>query len=162
MKQTSNSSNIMNILIATLTTVIVVPAIALIPNMMKIIQAKDMAIACPAIIFAKSRIIRAKGLVNILKNSMNGINGTGTFSHVGTSGQKMSFQYAFVPVTLVTMNVHNAKKSVIVMLPVRLPPPGGNGTTPMTFARKMKKKHVNKYGAYLSASFPNDAFTTSF
>ena len=38
------------------------------------------------------RIIKANGFVKIPKNSMKGIIGTGTFSHQGTSGQKISFQ----------------------------------------------------------------------
>ena len=92
MKHTSNSSNIMKTLIRTLTTVIDAPATALIPNIIKIRHVNDNATACPAIILANSRIIRAKGLVKILKNSMKGISGTGTFNHVGTSGQKISFQ----------------------------------------------------------------------
>ena len=37
-------------------------------------------------------IIKAKGFVKIPTNSMTGIMGMGAFSHVGTSGQKMSFQ----------------------------------------------------------------------
>ena len=128
---------------------------------MNMMHANEMSIACPAIMLAKRRIINASGFVKILKNSINGINGTGTFNHVGTSGQNISFQYAFVPVKFVIRNVHNAKKKVIVILPVRLPPPGGNGTTPMTLATKIKKKQVNKYGAYLSASLPKEALTTS-
>ena len=47
---------------------------------------------CPANILAKRRIINANGFVKIPKNSMKGIIGTGTFSHQGTSGQKISFQ----------------------------------------------------------------------
>lgn len=46
----------------------------------------------PASILAKRRIIKANGFVKIPKNSMKGIIGTGTFSHQGTSGQKISFQ----------------------------------------------------------------------
>ena len=145
----------------TLTTVIKDPATIFIPNMMKIMLASEIAIACPAIILAKSRIISAKGLVKILKNSMNGINGTGTFNQVGTSGQNISFQYAFVPVKFVIRNVQRAKKNVIVIFPVKFPPPGGNGTIPIMFARNMKKKHVNKYGAYLSVSLPRVALITS-
>ena len=82
----------MKMLIPTLTTVIKEPAAALMPNIMNIMQANDIAIAWPAIMLAKSRIINANGFVKILKNSMKGINGTGTLSHVGTSGQNMSFQ----------------------------------------------------------------------
>lgn len=98
----------------TLTTVIKDPATIFIPNMMKIMLASEIAIACPAIILAKSRIISAKGLVKILKNSMNGINGTGTFNQVGTSGQNISFQYAFVPVKFVIRNVQRAKRMLLL------------------------------------------------
>ena len=131
-------------LIATLTTIIDEPAAALTPNIMKIMHVSDIAMACPAIMLAKSRIISANGFVKILKNSMNGINGTGNFNHIGTSGQKISFQYAFVPVTFVITNVQMAKKNVQAIFPVRLPPPGGKGITPIILAMKIKKKHVSK------------------
>ena len=49
----------------------------------------------------------------------------------------------------------------MVMLPVKLPPPGGKGTIPMMFATKIKKKQVSKYGAYLSDSLPNVGLITS-
>ncbi len=94
--------------------------------------------------FAKSRIIRAIGFVKMPKNSINGIRGIGNLSHIGTSPQKISFQYAFVPVTLTIRNVHSAKNIVQVILPVRLPPPGGKGITPMILVMKIKKKHVNR------------------
>ena len=44
----------------------------------------------------------------------------------------------------VTINVQTAKKNVMVILPVRFPPPGGNGIIPIIFATKIKKKHVSK------------------
>ena len=47
---------------------------------------------CPDNMLANRRIIKANGLVNTPKNSINGIMGIGTFSHQGTSGQKISFQ----------------------------------------------------------------------
>ena len=47
---------------------------------------------CPARILAKSLTIKLNGLVNIPMISINGIRGSGTFNHVGTSGQRMSFQ----------------------------------------------------------------------
>ena len=110
---------------------------------------------------AKSRIIRASGFVKIPKSSMNGISGTGTFNHVGTSGQKISFQYSLVPVKLVIRNVVTPKNTVQAILPVRLPPPGGNGTIPMMFATKIKKKQVSNHGAYFGASLPRVASITS-
>ena len=51
-------------------------------------------------ILANKRIIKAKGFVKIPNNSTTGINGTGHFNHVGTSGQRISFQYALLPHTL--------------------------------------------------------------
>ena len=50
------------------------------------------AIAWPAIMLAKSRIISANGFVNIPTNSITGITGTGALSPFGTSGQTMSCQ----------------------------------------------------------------------
>ena len=58
----------------------------------KIRQVSTSIAMCPASILAKRRIIKANGFVKIPKNSMKGIIGTGTFSHQGTSGQKISFQ----------------------------------------------------------------------
>ena len=46
---------------------------------------------CPASMFAKSRIIREKGLVNMPRISMTGMMGM-AFRKIGTSGQRMSFQ----------------------------------------------------------------------
>ena len=92
---------------------------------------------------------------------MNGISGTGTFNQVGTSGQKISFQYSLVPVKLVMRNVVTPKNAVQAILPVRLPPPGGNGTIPMMLATKMKKKQVSNHGAYFGASLPSVALITS-
>ena len=92
MKHTSTSSNIMNTLNATLTTDIEPQAKAPILAMMKIIHVNAMAMACPASMLAKIRTISANGFVNILNTSIRGISGSGTFSHHGMSGQKMSFQ----------------------------------------------------------------------
>ena len=46
----------------------------------------------PAMMFAKSLIIRANGLVNNPIISMAGMIGIGAFNQVGTSGQRISFQ----------------------------------------------------------------------
>ena len=64
------------------------------PNwqVMKITQVSERMMAWPPIMFANKRTIKANGLVKMPKSSITGINGTGTFSQVGTSGQKMSFQ----------------------------------------------------------------------
>ena len=93
---------------------------------------------------ANKRIISANGLVKIPKNSIKGIIGIGTFNHVGTSGQKISFQYAFVPYTLVMMNVHKASTKVMAMLPVTLAPPGKIGISPIRLFTRMKKNAVSR------------------
>ena len=100
--------------------------------------------ACPAIMLANRRIISAKGLVRIPTNSMAGIIGTGHLSQVGTSGQKISFQYSRVPNTLVMMNVAMANSRVIAMLPVTFAPPGKIGTNPIRLFIRMKKNTVSR------------------
>ena len=84
-------------------------------NIINIIAQKHNAIACPANIFAKSRIIKAKGFVKIPKSSIIGIKGIGNFIQTGTSGQNISFQYSFVPVKFVMRKVHIPKKKVQVI-----------------------------------------------
>ena len=92
MNATNNSRKSINIVIATLTTVSEVPATTPIWKVMNIMHTNDIIMACPANIFAKRRTIKANGFVNTPKNSISGIIGTGNFNHVGTSGQKISFQ----------------------------------------------------------------------
>lgn len=92
MKLTRISSSIMKMLIPTPTTVIEELSTTPIVAMMKMIHVNARAMAWPAIILAKRRTIKANGFVKIPKISIIGIKGTGTFSHAGTSGQKMSFQ----------------------------------------------------------------------
>ena len=100
--------------------------------------------ACPAIILAKRRIIKAKGLVNTPKSSITGISGTGNFKNRGTSGQNISFQYSLLPKRLIAIIVQTAKNNVTLILPVTLAPPGKKGTNPIKLQVKMKKKTVNK------------------
>ena len=76
---------------------------------------KARIIAWPAIMFAKSRIISAKGFVKTPNNSIAGIMGI-AFKKRGTSGQKISFQYSLLPNRLIARKVHNARKKVILML----------------------------------------------
>ena len=64
---------------------------------MKIREIRTKVIKCPPSILANNRIIKAIGLVNTPKISMTGIIGTGHFNQVGTSGQKISFQYPLRP-----------------------------------------------------------------
>ena len=97
-------------------------------------------------ILANKRIIKAKGFVKIPNNSTTGINGTGHFNHVGTSGQRISFQYALLPHTLTAMNVHNANTSVMAIFPVTFAPPGKIGINPMRLLMNTKKNAVNRKG----------------
>ena len=103
---------------------------------------------CPAMMLANKRIIKAKGLVKIPNNSMTGMRGIGSFNHKGTSGQRISFQYARVPNTFTAMKVQSAKTNVMAMFPVTLIPPGKMGINPMTLFTKIKKNAVSKYGEY--------------
>ena len=64
----------------------VVPMLAVTKTM----AVNPITVECPPVILAKRRIISAKGLVKTPTSSITGINGTGTFSHLGTSGQKIS------------------------------------------------------------------------
>ena len=111
---------------------------------MNIKQVSTSIAMCPASILAKRRIIRANGFVKIPKNSMNGIMGTGTFNHQGTSGQKMSFQYVLVPKILTARNVQTARTIVMAIFPVTFAPPGKIGINPMRLFMKIKKNAVSR------------------
>ena len=91
MKQTMHSSNIMNTAITMPSTDMPIITAMAFAATMKMMQINDTAMACPAIMLAKRRIIKAKGLVKIPTNSMTGIIGN-AFRAKGTSGQKISFQ----------------------------------------------------------------------
>ena len=92
MKATNNSSAFIKMLNNTEATVSVPFSAGPMLAEIKIRQVSTSIAMCPASILAKRRIIKANGFVKIPKNSMNGIIGMGTFSHQGTSGQKISFQ----------------------------------------------------------------------
>ena len=91
MKQTKTSSVDMNTLIMTLTALMPRNTPIDLLATKKMMQTKDMAIACPAMILAKRRIIKANGFVKMPTNSMAGIRGKALRAS-GTSGQKISFQ----------------------------------------------------------------------
>ena len=103
---------------------------------------------------ANNRIIKAIGLVNTPKISMTGIIGTGHFNQVGTSGQKISFQYPLRPEKLTTTKVHTANTKVTDIFPARLAPPGKITIKPIKFIKRIKKNKVSKYGPKRRASFP--------
>ena len=92
MKATNNSSAFIKMLNNTEATVSVPFKAGPILAEINIKQVSTNIAMCPASILAKRRIIKANGFVKIPKNSINGIIGTGTFSHQGTSGQNISFQ----------------------------------------------------------------------
>ena len=92
MKQTKHSRHIMKMDMRTLTALMLKKTCADMEATRKMMHGIATAMACPAMMLAKSRIIRAKGLVKIPTNSITGMMGIGAFSHVGTSGQKISFQ----------------------------------------------------------------------
>ena len=126
-----------------LNTVKIDPIVVLICHVMKITKVNERIIACPAIILAKRRIIRAKGLVNIPKISITGITG-GILSHKGTFGQRISFQYSLLPKRFTISIVPTAKNNVMLILPVTLAPPGNIGISPRRLFVKMKKNTVRR------------------
>ena len=99
-------------------------------------------IICPAVILAKSLIIRAKGLVN------KPIISTGIMigdSHLGTPGVlKICPQYALLPLNWVTIKVQVASTNVTAMFPVTLAPKGKKGISPIRLIIRMKKKAVRR------------------
>lgn len=148
-KATMHSKQFMNTSITPLSTVIQEPMAMLTCIVMNMMDTKAKIMACPAIMFAKRRIINANGLVSTPNNSITGIMGTGAFKNIGTSGQNISFQYSLFPNRLMASIVHRARNNVIFMLPVTLAPPGKMGISPKTFVVKIKKNTVRRYGAYL-------------
>lgn len=91
MKHTSTSRVDMKTLIITLTALIPRNTPIGLAATRKMIQTREIAIACPAMMLAKRRIMSANGFVNIPTNSIAGISGN-ALSAKGTSGQNISFQ----------------------------------------------------------------------
>ena len=89
-KATRSSRIFMNMVKTTETKVMAVPIYLLTDMVMNIMQTKARITVCPARIFAKRRIVKAKGLTNIPNISITGIIGTGNLRKIGTSGQKIS------------------------------------------------------------------------
>ena len=89
-KATSNSNTFMKMVKNTDTTVIAVPIYTFTAIVTKIIDTKASNAVCPASMFANKRIVKAKGFTTTPTSSITGISGTGTLSHAGTSGQKIS------------------------------------------------------------------------
>ena len=91
MKLMRTSSNIMKSEKNTDIIVVPVRTAAPIDPKINISEISTNTISQPNIL-AKRRIIRATGFVSAPKISITGINGTGHFIHIGTSGQNKSFQ----------------------------------------------------------------------
>ena len=118
---------------------------------MKIKQIKLNTIIWPAVMFANKRTINANGFDNTPIISTGIIIG---YNHHGTSGKKMCFQYDLFPLMLVTKNVITPITTVKAILPVKLAPPGKNGTKPIMLLIQMKKNIVNKKGMNLAYLYP--------
>ena len=144
MNATSTSTQFIKMLNNTDTTLIEVLMAAPILAVTKMMLVNAKMMECPAKILAKRRIIKANGLVKIPNNSMTGINGMGHFKNIGTSGQRISFQYSLVPNTLTATNVQRASTIVMAIFPVTLPPPGKTGISPMILLMKIKKNAVSR------------------
>ena len=144
MNATNNSNKFINTPNKTDTTVIEPFIAGPILTVMNIKLVKARITECPAIIFANKRIIKANGFVKTPNNSTTGINGTGTFNQLGTSGQNISFQYSLFPNKLTAKKVNNAKTNVTAILPVTLAPAGKTGISPIRLFKKIKKKTVSR------------------
>jgi hypothetical protein len=117
------------------------PAKALTPlfEATKIRDIKLNIIICPAVMFAKSLIMRAKGFVNtpnisigiIIGNSGNGVPG----------GFTRCFQYPLFADIVIIINVKIDKTKVTDIFPVTLAAPG---VSPNKLLIKIKKKTVSK------------------
>ena len=118
-------------------------------HVIKMMHVNERMIACPPIILANKRTINANGFVKIPNNSITGIIGTGHFSHVGTGGHNVSFQYSLLPNRFTSKSVNIANINVMFILPVIFAPPGKIGNKPNKLVMNIKKKAVNKNGAYL-------------
>ena len=143
-KATNTSTQFMKMLKSTETMLMEVLIATPMLAVTKMILVNAKIIECPAKILANKRIIKANGLVKRPNNSIAGINGMGHFKNVGTSGQRISFQYSLVPNILTAKKVHNAKTIVMAIFPVTLPPPGKTGINPMILLMKIKKKAVSR------------------
>lgn len=138
-----------------LTMVSGVPMTAPNCHVIKMTHVSDRMMACPPIMLANKRTIKANGLVKMPKSSIMGIMGTGHLSHVGTGGQSISIQYSLLPKMLTRSKVQRAKTKVMLMLPVMLAPPGNIGSSPNKFVMNIKKNAVSRKGAYFCNVFAN-------
>ena len=146
MYATRSSSAYMKMLKRTEMKVIELPRAAPALNPMKIKMVRTSIAICPPSIFAKSLIIKAIGFVKIPISSIRGMSGTGALSQVGTSGQRISFQYSLDPNTFTAMKVQRARNMVMDIFAVTPTPPGNIGRRLIRLQVKIKKKAVRRYG----------------
>lgn len=96
---------------------------------------------CPAVIFAKRRIIKAKGLVKIPISSIGARIGS---THHGTPlGVKMCPQKFLFPFNSMSSSVNRAKENVKAMFPDKFALKGKKGMSPIKLFIKIKKKSVS-------------------
>ena len=111
-----------------------VPAL---PNM-KIKPTKHMITMCPAVMFAKSRSSKVKGLRN--KPSISTGVRIRILSAAGTPGiQSVCSQKYFLVLASIRMKVNMANTMVTERLPVTLALPGKKGICPMRLSPRIKK-----------------------
>ena len=107
------------------------------PNI-NISEIREMMIMCPAIMFAKRRIMRANGFVNTPNRSTSVKMG---FIPAGTGGLNMCPQKCFPELNkMMTKEIHASTK-VNAILPVTLAVPG---IKPTKLLMRIKKKTVNR------------------
>ena len=127
------------------------PATALAPlfEATKINDIKLNIIICPAVIFAKSRIIRAKGFVKTPKISIGIIIGNNATGVPG--GFTRCFQYPLFADAVIIINVKIDNTKVTEIFPVTLAAPG---VSPNKLFIKIKKNTVSKNIVYFSCLGP--------
>ena len=121
------------------------PANTLVPlfEATKINDIKLNIIMCPAVMFAKSLIIKANGFVKTPNISIGIIIGNKAIGVPG--GFTRCFQYPLFADTVMIINVKSDKTNVTEILPVTLAAPG---VSPNKLLIKIKKKTVNKNIVY--------------
>ena len=125
------------------------PGLAPLFEATKIKDIKLNIIICPAVIFAKSRIIKANGFVKTPKISMGIIIGNKAKGVPG--GLTRCFQYPLFADTVIIINVNIDNTKVTEILPVTFAAPGVN---PNKLFINIKKKTVNKNIVYFSCFGP--------
>ena len=114
------------------------PAAELNAPKINIRETREMMMMCPAIMFAKRRIMRANGFVNTPNKSTSVKMG---FIPAGTGGLNICPQKCLFELAKITMKDIHARTKVNAIFPVTLAVPG---ISPTKLLIRMKKKTVNK------------------